>query len=219
MNCGDRKARKASRRRTPSTDAWRSKRLPSGSRFLHPRCWHQTFTISGRASPLTPDVVTAFKPQQRHVTIRGRPFHFVSFEGRRANRRRAQLAYPAMWYLMVDGRRCPVLPCDASLSPPELDAALRDWAEDNALGPVGGSYPRGTAQFPAAECEWQIPLGSDQIATKATLQVSYVVAGRTGDDPLVVQQRKTDLEKGFDGDPINGRGDVAKYTDGVLNMS
>jgi hypothetical protein len=85
--------------------------------------------------------VTDFKPQQRHLTIRGRPFHFVSQEGRPANHRRAQLAYPAMWYLMVEGRQCPVLPYDSSQSLPEVDAALRDWAEDNALGPVEGVPP------------------------------------------------------------------------------
>jgi hypothetical protein len=85
--------------------------------------------------------VTAFRPQQRHLTIQGRLFHFVSYEGRPANHRRAQLAYPAMWYLMVEGRRCPVLPCDSSQSVPEVDAALRDWAEDNALGPVAGTLP------------------------------------------------------------------------------
>jgi len=83
--------------------------------------------------------VTTFKPQHRHLTIRGRPFHFVSHDGRSANYRRAQLGYPPMWYLLVEGRRCPVLPCDADQSLPELDAALRDWAEDNALGPVEGT--------------------------------------------------------------------------------
>ena len=82
--------------------------------------------------------MTTFKPQQRHLMIHGHPFHFASYQGRPANHRRAQLAYPAMWYLMVDGRRCPVLPCDSSRSPLELDAALRDYAEDNALGPFGG---------------------------------------------------------------------------------
>lgn len=76
------------------------------------------------------------KPQQRHLTIRGRPFHFVSYQGSPGNPRRAQLPYPAMWYLMVEGRRCPVLRCDAALSLAELDAALSAWVEDNALGPV-----------------------------------------------------------------------------------
>jgi hypothetical protein len=82
--------------------------------------------------------MTVFKPQHRHLTIQGQPFHFVSDGGRPSNHRRSQLGYPAMWYLMVAGRRCPVLPCDSSRSPFELDAALRDYAEDNALGPFGG---------------------------------------------------------------------------------
>jgi hypothetical protein len=80
--------------------------------------------------------VSTFTPQQRHLTIRGRPFHFVSYEGRPANPRREQPSYPPMWYLMVEGRRYPVLPCDPSLSLPQLDAALCAWAEDNALGPA-----------------------------------------------------------------------------------
>jgi hypothetical protein len=80
--------------------------------------------------------VSAFKPQQRHLTMQGRAFHFVSYEARPANLRRAELASPAMWFLMVEGRRWPVLPCDPSLSLPQLDAALCAWAEDNAIGPI-----------------------------------------------------------------------------------
>ena len=80
------------------------------------------------------------KPQQRHLTIRGRPLHFVSYEGSRGNPQRAQLPYPAMWDLMVEGRRCPVFPCDASLTPADLDAALVAWADDNAQGPVESSH-------------------------------------------------------------------------------
>jgi hypothetical protein len=95
--------------------------------------------------------MTGFKRQQRHLTIHGHPFHFASYQGRPANHQRAQLAYPAMWYLMVDGRRWPVLPCDASQSPMEVDAALRDYAEDNALGPFGGGHPhRQRSPRPAA---------------------------------------------------------------------
>lgn len=86
--------------------------------------------------------MTPFKPGRRHLTIHGHPFHFASYKGRSANRRRAQLAYPAMWYLMVDGRRCPVLPCDSCPSALELDAALRDYAEDNAMGPFGAGHPQ-----------------------------------------------------------------------------
>lgn len=76
------------------------------------------------------------KSEQRRLTIRGRAMHFVTYEGSRGNPARAQLPYPAMWYLMVEGRRCPVFPCDPSLSSADLDAALTAWAEDNAQGPV-----------------------------------------------------------------------------------
>jgi hypothetical protein len=92
--------------------------------------------------------MSSHKPQQRHITIRGRNFHFVSYQGSRGNPQRAQLPYPAMWYLMVEGRRCPVLPCDPSLSPTELDATLAGWVEDNALGPVESAHliPLGPAR-------------------------------------------------------------------------
>ena len=80
--------------------------------------------------------MSGFQPQQRHLTIRGRAFHFVSYEGSTGSSRRAQLPYPSMWYLMVEGRRCVVFPCDAGVPLPQLDAALTAWVEDNALGPV-----------------------------------------------------------------------------------
>jgi len=80
--------------------------------------------------------MTAFKSQRRYLTIRGRRLHFASHDGRAPDHHRGHLGYPAMWYLMVQGHRCPVFPCDSNQSALELDAALRDWAEDNALGPV-----------------------------------------------------------------------------------
>jgi hypothetical protein len=80
------------------------------------------------------------KPQQRRLTIRGRVYHFVSYQGSRGNPQRAQLPYPAMWYLMVEGRRCPVLPCAPELCGNSLDAALSAWVDDNALGPVESAH-------------------------------------------------------------------------------
>jgi len=79
--------------------------------------------------------VSKFKPQQRYLTIRGREYHFVSYEGRSASRRHPQPA-PAMWYLMVEGHRCPVVPCNPALSPADLDAALAAWVSSNAQGPA-----------------------------------------------------------------------------------
>lgn len=84
--------------------------------------------------------MSSHKPQQRHLIIRGRDFHFVSYQGSTGNPQRAQLPFPAMWYLMVEGRRCPVLPYEVGRSLAEVDAALTEWAEDNAIGPVESAH-------------------------------------------------------------------------------
>lgn len=84
--------------------------------------------------------MSAFKPLQRHLTIRGRDFHFVSYQGSSGNPQRAQLPFPAMWYLMLEGRRCPVFPCDEALTLPQVDETLLEWAEDNAVGPVESAH-------------------------------------------------------------------------------
>ncbi len=98
--------------------------------------------------------MSAFKPQQRHLTIRGRAFHFVSYEGRPANARRAEEPLPPMWYLMVEGHRCPVLPCEPGQPLAETDAALLTWAEDNALGPVQTKTRPESADAVAARIRW-----------------------------------------------------------------
>ena len=98
--------------------------------------------------------MSAFKPQQRYLTIRGRTFHFVSYEGRPANVRRAEESLPPMWFLMVEGRRCPVLPWDAGQSLADVDGALTAWAEDNALGPVQAGPAPERAEAIAARIRW-----------------------------------------------------------------
>lgn len=70
-------------------------------------------------------------PQQRHITIDGRPFHFVAYEGQPENRKRNQASEPAMWYLMVSGRRFPVGPFVATHSPEQLDKLLCKWVAAN----------------------------------------------------------------------------------------
>ena len=78
----------------------------------------------------------AFKPQQRHLTINDRTFHFVAYEGQPANPPRKPEAHPAMWYLMVEGRRCPALLYDPAQTDAEVDRFLERWAIDNAVGPA-----------------------------------------------------------------------------------
>lgn len=80
--------------------------------------------------------MSGFKPEQRHLTVRGRSFHFVLYEAQPARPSRNQTAAPSMWYLMVEGRRCPVFTCDSTLPSEAIDAALVAWAENNAIGPV-----------------------------------------------------------------------------------
>jgi hypothetical protein len=78
--------------------------------------------------------MSAFKPQQRHLTLGGRAFHFVAYEGRLENLNRNQPAEPAMWYLMVEGRRCPVTTFDTEQSLEQTDKILSRWLQQNALG-------------------------------------------------------------------------------------
>lgn len=80
--------------------------------------------------------MSAFKPQQRHLAIGGRTFHFVSYEGQPPNPRRGEAGGPPMWYLMVEGRRCPAMPCDPAQALPDVDRALARWAEAHALVPT-----------------------------------------------------------------------------------
>jgi len=77
--------------------------------------------------------VSSFKPQQRRLTINDRNFHFVCYEGSRVKPNSGDTPEPPTWYLMVEGRRCRVMPYTAEQSQEELDAALIRWAESNAL--------------------------------------------------------------------------------------
>ena len=77
--------------------------------------------------------MSTFKPQQRHLTIKGRAFHFVSYEARSANERRGEKAEPSMWYLMVEGHRRPTVPCHPDQPETEVDKALLRWVEDQDL--------------------------------------------------------------------------------------
>ena len=73
--------------------------------------------------------MSAYKVEQRRLTIRGRVFHFVSYEAVPANERRGQVAVPPMWHLMNEGKRRPVIPHMLGQEPTELDAALERWVE------------------------------------------------------------------------------------------
>lgn len=79
--------------------------------------------------------MSAFKQAQRHLVIGGRVYHFVSYEATPGNPRRQEAPQPAMWYLMVEGRRCAAFPCDPGQSEADVDRALTRWVAANARGP------------------------------------------------------------------------------------
>jgi hypothetical protein len=86
--------------------------------------------------------MTAFNPQQRHLSIGDRTFHFVSYEAHPPNERRGELGGPAMWYLMVEGRRCPALAYDPVQDLEEVDRELELWVQANALAPAAAGPSR-----------------------------------------------------------------------------
>src|SRR4051794_9531128 len=88
--------------------------------------------------------VSSHKVEQRRLSHRGREFHFVSYDAQIANERRGQPAVPAMWYLMIEGKRRPVLPHTPGQELGELDDALLKWVDEQVYGlvPVASSRQR-----------------------------------------------------------------------------
>ena len=82
------------------------------------------------------------KAEQHRVTLRGRELHFVAYEGIRANPSRGQPAVPPTWYLMSWGKRHKVMEYLIGQPVEERDAALRKWAEKNAVGPMSDEKVR-----------------------------------------------------------------------------
>ncbi len=78
--------------------------------------------------------MTAFKPQQRYLTFGDRAFHFVAYEGQVENLARNRPAEPPMWYLMLEGRRCPVATFRDEQSVEQLDRTLTRWLQQNVFG-------------------------------------------------------------------------------------
>ena len=94
--------------------------------------------------------MATFRPDQRRLTVGDRTFHFVSYEAQEAIPRKDQEAQPAMWYLMVEGRRCPVFPYDPALDDAEVDAALLAWVSENDLDQVPTPEPAADDSHEAA---------------------------------------------------------------------
>ena len=69
----------------------------------------------------------SYKVQQRQLVYRKRAYHFVSYEGKKANPARGVLASPPTWFLMNAGTRWEVMPEVLGQEPGELDRRLLEW--------------------------------------------------------------------------------------------
>ena len=86
--------------------------------------------------------LSSYKVEQRRLTHRGREFHFVSYEPQVANERRGEPAVPAMWYLMIEGRRHRVMPHIKGQDLDELDQQLLAWIDAEIFGSPGAHSAR-----------------------------------------------------------------------------
>ncbi len=67
--------------------------------------------------------------EQRRLNLRGRGFHFASYEGALANPAKQLAATEPTWYLMCEGKRRPVMAQHAGQDPAEVDRLLTEWLE------------------------------------------------------------------------------------------
>ena len=77
--------------------------------------------------------MSSFKLEQRRLTLRGREFHFVSYEGQPANAARRQLATVPTWFLMNAGKRWPAIPHQPEMATDDVDRQLAQWVEQNVF--------------------------------------------------------------------------------------
>ena len=78
--------------------------------------------------------VSTHKPEQRHLFVRGRDFHFVTYDGQPANERRGEDAVPPMWFLMGPAKRWPVMPHVVGQSDEDVEKAMMNWLTSQGLG-------------------------------------------------------------------------------------
>ena len=80
-----------------------------------------------------------FKIEQHRITVRGREFHFVSYEGQDANPKKNLPAKPPTWYLMSAGRRWEVMRHTPNQDSEELEQLFVDWVERNVFAQNTGT--------------------------------------------------------------------------------
>lgn len=73
--------------------------------------------------------MSAYKTQQHRLEHRGRTFHFVSYEAQVANEKHQQTAMPPTWYVMLNGKRWPVVEQTGAPDLAELDRVFGEWLD------------------------------------------------------------------------------------------
>ena len=77
--------------------------------------------------------MSSYKTQQHRLVHRGRPFHFVSYEGQAADMKRQTAAVPPTWYVMLAGKRWAVVTQAAEVEPAELERQFAVWLDENVF--------------------------------------------------------------------------------------
>jgi hypothetical protein len=77
--------------------------------------------------------MSAYKIQQRHLSHRGRSFHFVSYEGHPANPAKQIHAAPPTWFLITAGKRWEVMVEDPGQSSEQCDRRFMAWLDENVF--------------------------------------------------------------------------------------
>jgi hypothetical protein len=77
--------------------------------------------------------MSAYKTQQHRLVHRGRPFHFVSYEGQAADLKRQTPAVPPTWYIMLGGKRWAVMAQAGEVEPAALESQFVQWLEEHVF--------------------------------------------------------------------------------------
>ncbi len=77
--------------------------------------------------------MSAYKNQQRRLSLGQREFHFVTYEARPANVKRGEEGSGPMWYLMRAGKRWPVMPEVPGQVETEVTTALTKWLKEQGI--------------------------------------------------------------------------------------
>jgi hypothetical protein len=80
--------------------------------------------------------MSGYKTQQHRLVHRGRPFHFVSYEGQAADLKRQTAAVPPTWYVMLGGKRWAVVVQSGEVEPASLESQFVQWLEEHVFSAV-----------------------------------------------------------------------------------